>query len=452
MSPSTTVPEIATSQDRKIATSHDRKIATSHDRTIATSHDRTIATSHDRTIATSQDRKIATSQDRKIARSQDSLVHCLSLHAPFLCCHSGACCTSGWPIHVETDRLPALRDALGAGRLTFALDGADEGSPFLEPADLPPDTGAVLRTCASGACVFYQRGAGLCAVQRTLGHDHLPAACQHFPRRCLIEPDRVAVSLSHYCPTVARLAFRTDIHLRIVAAPASLVGHIALEGLDARETLPPLVRPGLLADRAGRQAWERVVIEVLASPGTPEAALVEISIFTERLRRWTPGDGDLGQAVEKCRQGRRMSQPATAGRQDEGRSVLQWAAAYEEVRASVPAGLVTAAAPDRLDAVDASWVADAWPRFSQPLRHFLAAHAFGSWCAYHGMGLRTVVRSLEVALAVVRVEAARLCVAAERPLDEPLVIEAMRAADLLLVHLADPQALAAGWGEVERRP
>jgi hypothetical protein len=60
-----------------------------------------------------------------------------------------------------------------------------------------------------------------------------------------------------------------------------------------------------------------------------------------------------------------------------------------------------------------------------------------------------VVRSLEVALAVVRVEAARLCATAERPLDEPLLIEAMRAADLLLVHLADPKTLAARLSEVE---
>ena len=108
-------------------------------------------------------------------------------------------------------------------------------------------------------------------------------------------------------------------------------------------------------------------------------------------------------------------------------------------------------APDRLHTADARWVAPAWPQFSQPLRHFLAAHAFGNWYAYHGMGLRTVVRSLEVALSVVRVEAARLCDAAERPLDEPLLIEAMRAADLLLVHLADPKALAARLSEVDQR-
>jgi Fe-S-cluster containining protein len=374
---------------------------------------------------------------------------CLPFHAGFRCRHSGACCTSGWPIHVETDRLATLRHAIDAGRLAIPLDCAREGSPFLEPGGLPSDAGAVLRTTVSGACVFYERSGGLCAIQRTLGHDHIPSACQHFPRRCLIEPDRIAVSLSHYCPTVARLAFRTDVRPEVVPAPAPLVGYVALEGLDAREALPPLLRPGLLTDLAGYRAWERVVIEVLASPRTPEDALAAISAFTERVRAWTPRAGELLEAVEHAAP-RGDRSPAAIGRGHHDGPRASWSADdYEAVRGAVPAGIETAPASDRIAAIDARWVADAWPRFSQPLRHFLAAHAFGNWCAYHGMGLRTVVRSLAVALAVVRVEAARLCATAERLLDEPLLIEALRAADLLLVHLADPKALAARLSAVE---
>jgi hypothetical protein len=354
---------------------------------------------------------------------------------------------------VESDRLSALREALRTGRLTFNQDNkAGDTSPFVGPPNLPPDAGAVLRTTASGACVFREHDDGLCAIQRTLGHDHLPAACQHFPRRCLIEADRISVSLSHYCPTVARLTFRTDIHLRIVTAPASLVGHISLEGLDAQEALPPLLRPGLLTDLTGYEAWERVVVGILTMPHSPEAALAEISAFTERVRAWTPRDGDLCEVVERAGP-RGGSSPAEIGRgQDDGLRASQLAEDYEVVRAAVPAGIDTTPVPERLAAIDARWVANAWPQFSRPLRHFVAAHAFGNWCAYHGMGLRTVARSLAVALAVVRVEAARLCAATERPLDEPLLVEAMRAADLLLVHLADPKALTAGLSEIERGP
>ncbi len=402
--------------------------------------------------STSHDCAISSSQDRKIARSHDSPAwRCLSLQSGFLCHHSGACCTSGWPIHVETDRLAALRDAVAAGRLTSRPDGLGDTSPFLESSNLPPGAGAVLRTTASGSCVFYERASGLCAIQRTLGHSALPSACQHFPRRCLIEADRIAVSLSHYCPTAARLTFDADARLEIVLAPAPLVGHVALEGLDAREALPPLLRPGMLMDRPGYQAWERVVIDILATPLTPEAALAEVSAFTERARTWTPREGDLCEAIARAGPRGGSSTAGTGGGQDHGQGAPQLACDYEVVRASVPHGIATPPPPDRLDAIDARWVARTWPQFSKQLRNVLAAHAFGNWCAYHGSGLRTVVRSLEVALSVVRVEAARLCEAADRQLDEPLLIEAVRAADLLLVHLADPKSLAARLSEVERR-
>ncbi len=256
---------------------------------------------------------------------------CLSLHADYECRRSGPCCTSGWPIPVESDRLTAWREALAAGRLSYEADGEADRLPFVVPPGLPSGAGAVLRTRASGACVFYRESDGLCAVQCGLGHRALPATCQHFPRRCLIEPDRVAVSFSHFCPTVAKLAFRTDLAPQVMPAPPALV-------------------------------------------------------------------------------------------------------------------------------------APAWSAFSRPLRQFLAAHAFGNWCAYNGQGLRTVVRSLDVALGVVRVEAARACAGAGRPstslgttlspskgrpLDETLLAEAFRAADLLLVHLADPLVLARQLSEVE---
>jgi hypothetical protein len=377
-------------------------------------------------------------------------VFCLSLHADYRCGHSGACCTSAWPIHVEADRIPAWQEALDAGRLSFHLDDAGERSPFVASTDLPPGLDAVLRTRTAGDCAFYERGTGLCAVHRALGHGQLPAACQHFPRRCLVEPDRLSVSLSYYCPTVAGLAFRTDVRPEVVPAPPALVGHVALEGLDARAALPPLLRPGLLADREGYRAWERLVLDVLARPGTPDAALRDISDVTEQLRAWTPRDGALSQAVEHSRlaraRGTAIALNRPQGAQDPGRL----ADAYEDVRASVPEGLVAEPPPAGLGQADGRWVARAWPRFSRPLRQFLAAHAFGNWCAYLGMGLRTVVRSLEVALAVVRVEAGRGCSTAGRPLDESLLVDALRAADLLLVHLADPKALAARLSEVER--
>lgn len=374
-------------------------------------------------------------------------VQCLSIHADYLCRHSGACCTSAWPIHVESHRLVDLQRAVEEGRLWFDRRDAGAASPFEGAAELPPGAGAVIRVGASGACVFYERGTGLCAIHRSLGHASLPSACQHFPRRCLVETDRTAIALSHYCPTVARLAFRIDVPLAIVPAPDTLAGHLALEGLDARAALPPLVRPNLLADVEGYRSWEQVVVEILARPIAAEAALALVSRVTEDLQAWTPREGSLAAAVERARAARVAG---TSNVQGEGADASRTAEDYETVRASVPAWLAAPPLPSAMSAIDARYVAPAWPEFSRPLRHFLAAHAFGSWSAYLGMGTRTVVRSLRAALAVVRVEAALLCADADRRLDEPILLEALRAADLILVHLADPKALAARFSAAER--
>ncbi len=97
---------------------------------------------------------------------------CLSLHADYLCLRSGTCCTSGWPIHVESDLLADWRDALVSGRLSCPEDGA----------------------------------------------------------------------------------------------------------------LPPLLRPGLLADRETCHAWEDLAVRTLGLDVAPEAALARIAALAERLR------------------------------------------------------------------------------------------------------------------------------------------------------------------------
>ena len=374
---------------------------------------------------------------------------CLSLHADYLCRRSGPCCTSGWPIHVESDRLAEWRDALRSGRLSFTADGVRDGLPFVTSSDLPPGASAVLRTRASGTCIFYREDDGLCAVHRDLGHSSLPSACRHFPRRALIEPGRVSVSLTHYCPAVARLAFRTDFVPAVVPAPATLVGHLGLEGLDARDALPPLLRPGLLADHETYHAWEDLAVGILGLDVTPELALARISAFTEELRTWKPADGSLRERFESLLAARAGA--SGAGSESPLRPLDACREAHGLVLASAPGGVGASAAPDDFDAPDAALVEPTWRMISRPLRQFLAAHAFGNWCAYNGRGLRTVVRSLDVALKVVRVEAARACAQAGRALDEALLAEAFSAADLLLVHLADPTALAARLSAVEAR-
>ena len=63
-----------------------------------------------------------------------------------------------------------------------------------------------------------------------------------------------------------------------------------------------------------------------------------------------------------------------------------------------------------------------------------------------------MVLSLAAARAVLRVETARRAAAAGRTCDAATVVEAARAADLLIEHLSDRAALAAGWAGVEALP
>jgi hypothetical protein len=74
------------------------------------------------------------------------------------------------------------------------------------------------------------------------------------------------------------------------------------------------------------------------------------------------------------------------------------------------------------------------------VNRWLAARLFGTWIAYQGAGLATIVRYLRAALDVLVVELTRTP-SHGRP-ERPDVLEALRRSDYLLVHLADSQRLA----------
>ena len=133
------------------------------------------------------------------------VVHVLGFHASYRCRHAGVCCTSGWAIPVEAPLYRSLQVALEWGQLH--VDGATHGPDLFESVDdLPHGEPVVLRRRSDGACVFFepQRG-NLCAIQRQMDHSHLPSACRHFPRVVVIDPRGTFVTLSHLCPTAARM-------------------------------------------------------------------------------------------------------------------------------------------------------------------------------------------------------------------------------------------------------
>jgi len=365
----------------------------------------------------------------------------LSHHAGYGCRHSGACCTSGWRIPVEADRAATIARFFG---------------------DVFEQRSRVLRSSTAGACVLFEPAQPgrlpQCAVHRTCGHAALPSACRHFPRIYLHDAYATRLTLSHFCPTAASLLFIPG-DVRIVEPPAGLAPPDDREGLDARDALPPLLRPGMLMDVDSYGAWEAEAVRVLAEgPGSVEASVAHLESICEDIRGWRPGAAAALVEHVSTAFRRPVSDRTAAGRgavaadavsHEHGRD--PWRPWYELALASVPTGLAHSAPPDDAGRRDERYVASAWAEFEGPLRRYAASRLFGSWVAYQGRGLRTIVASVRCALAVVRLEAVRACAAAGRPLDAGLLQDAVRAAELLLVHKADRQELASRLSATEDR-
>jgi hypothetical protein len=363
----------------------------------------------------------------------------LNIHAGFACRRSGACCTAGWPIPLEADVAGAIRacGVVPAGNLRVERP-------------LPPGAAAILDPRPDGACPAFDRaGGGHCSIQRRFGHDGLPAACRHFPRVALLEPDAVRITLSHFCPTAAAMLWRGDVtSLAVVPDAAGIADRGGHDGFDARQTVPPLLRPGVAMDAPTCRAWERYSVGALDGDGlAAEAALAGVAAAADRVRGWKAGRSSLADHTAHTLAAHATHLPARWGMAAAGARRLFTLAA-----GSVIPGLRRPVVPDAADAAaaDRDWVSPRWTTRARPIRRYLAARSFGAWSAYLGEGLRTQVAELAVALAAVRIEAIRETSLARRPLDDPLLLAAIRSADLLLHHLSDPAALVRDLAGVER--
>jgi hypothetical protein len=326
--------------------------------------------------------------------------------------------------------------------------GVLPGAALTATGRLPEGAAAILAPAPGGACPAFDSDAGnLCAIQRRLGHEGLPAACRHFPRVALIEPDAVRVTLSHFCPTAAWMLFRRDV-ARPAAVPdaAGISDRPGYEGFDARGTIPPLLRPGVAMDAATCRLWEEHLLDTLDAAALPAAARVAgVALAAEELRGWSAGSEPLEAHA-------RGAFVAVAARVRFSSWSMPFAAAARLFRLaadSVPPGLTRPGLPEGAEAADLAAVMPHWASCSRPVGRYLAARSFGAWSAYLGEGVRTQAAMLAMALAVVRVEAVRESARAGR-LDDARLHAAIRSADLLLYHLADTQALVKSQAAVEQ--
>lgn len=375
-------------------------------------------------------------------------VYSLSIHADYRCEHSGVCCSSEWDIPVELPLYRDLDDALATGRLVASAEArrVDAWVAPPEPAlitgpDLPEDAAAIVGRTAAGRCVFYDRPSGLCVVHRDLGEAMLPPACRHFPRVALNDARGTFIALTHYCPTAAAMLFRDDVALEIVEAPPAFPS-ADYDGLQVHaDAWPPLLHPRMLMDLEGYGAWERHMVTRCGLFTLPETVIATLDRDARLLRSYRPDQGSLADAVAALPVDT-MEAPAPASL---GESLER----HGEIMSAVPDSLRPD--PDDAGLHDAylELIAPGWSEWHGAARRYIASKAFASWVAYQGNGVLTLVRGLEAALALVRVEAARECRNAARPLDADLLKQAFRAADYVLHHIAAGPQLAKMWSRAE---
>jgi Fe-S-cluster containining protein len=365
---------------------------------------------------------------------------CLTIHARYQCRHAGACCQN-WTVQAEP-RVVQLVAQRGLRR------SGVNGPLFV--SSINPDLPGSMEVSRdkNGSCVFFEQDAGrLCVIHRDAGVEALPSACRHFPRKFLRDGRGTFVSLSHFCPTAALLLLGEH-PLRVTEAEPPLMLDEPVEGLDAREALPPLLRPGVLCDLESYDAWERASIAMLGRKDlTWQAALDRIAAATERVRTWRPGTTSLAQhvgsafAAESDRiphHGSRIPDPdlVNAPRLTQEQLVtLVW----QLTQGRVPNDI------HPIDAFEDRWrerVGHTFERYDAVMKNFVAARLFANWIAYQGRGLRSVVQWGRAAAALVRHQTLRRALDSGRTPGPDDVIEAIRMADLILLHVIDTQAFA----------
>jgi hypothetical protein len=326
------------------------------------------------------------------------------------------------------------------------------GDALRTAGTLPAEAAAILVPSPAGSCPAFDRAGGhLCSIQRALGHERLPASCRHFPRVTLLEPDATRVTLSHFCPTAASMLFRQDVgKTGVVSDAPGITDRLEHDGFDATQTIPPLLRPGVVMDRETCRLWEQYLLGAFDQDcQAPEDMLADVAGTCEGMRGWSAGRQSLEAHARNA-----VSAAMSPGIRNMRRTMALSGASRLFLLAaeSIPSGLARPVPPDGAEALDRAWVMPRWTAFSRPLGRYLAARSFAAWSAYLGEGLRTQVAVLAVALAAVRIEAVREAIRAARPLDEGLLLAAIRAADLLLHHLSDTPALVRSLAAIEQGP
>ena len=325
------------------------------------------------------------------------------IHADYRCRHSGACCSADWDVPIELPVYRTLQEAVDSGRLRPQAS-ARHLPPFMVEPDLPEGAAAMLERPRPANACFSSADTKLCIVHRDLGEASLPATCRYFPRLAVRDDRGTFITLSHFCPTAASMLFRDDCPLAIVAGPHAF-RPAEYEGLIVTgNDLPPLLSPTMLMDPAGYSAWERHMVARCAEiDWSPEVVVAHASARCAVAAHLEARQCDARQEQSEIF-------PPTSGTcrvPTDARS--EPALGTAQVMQAVPDDLRPQPDEHGLEKAFADDVRPAWSTFPDPAQPLPRRQGFASWTAYQGRGVATIVRGLDAALAVVRLEAARQC-------------------------------------------
>jgi hypothetical protein len=236
----------------------------------------------------------------------------------------------------------------------------------------------------------------------------------------------VSVSLSHYCPTAAASLFRGSEDFGVIAEPGAFPGDWPFEGLDARDAFPPFLRPGVLLGFDGLRSFEDQAVRALTR-GEVWSSMAVIEAAIESARSWTVERGALCDLI-------RSSFPETPPPRN------------SNSRSADPRPVLLASLTE---GTPASFELPDWrplsPSFSSRvdlvLRKYLAARLIASWITFQADDLRAIARYLRLCLDTVLLFA---CAhrADQEPCEDTRWKEAVRSADLWILHFCDPDLLA----------
>ncbi len=385
------------------------------------------------------------------APAAGTAIRTLSGIADYRCGHSGSCCRAGWPIPVE------------AAPLAFLAQG-ERTRPFADLAGAPWTEDGILGRSTDNTCLFHRAapGEGGCRIESTLGHLALPYSCRQFPRLLLADGRGWHQSLSAWCGTAAR-----SIVTGTMAAPdrfgspelqpdfvsfahIDADSRVHVESLDAREGWPPLLRPGVLAGYEAYDRWESSLISDFLRPAIHGVlplgpGIVAACQWTDLIRTWGPRDGALPVLVDRTLRTRSRWQP----RHDVSDSLDALDALLNDLIWHVPSRWKPDAWPSGL--TDAWAGGDVLTRRAADgaLARYLAVRLVGSWVAYHGRGLRSVLASLVSAYGLASLALMRN---GDGPVTFGRMTSAIRAADWLQLHLLDREAWATWCSASEDAP